>query len=116
GLYAYISGSPFVMMNLYGLSEKQYGWAFACLAMSLITGSQLNNILLKRFTSHTISKYALMVQALMGLILMVLALTNQLNLYSLLGCTFFYLGSQGFVFPNTSAMALNPFTKLAGSA
>jgi DHA1 family bicyclomycin/chloramphenicol resistance-like MFS transporter len=34
----------------------------------------------------------------------------------LLGCTFFYLGSQGFVFPNTSALALNPFAKLAGSA
>ncbi len=116
GLYAYISGSPFVMMNLFGLNEKQYGWAFAGLAMSLITGSQLNNILLKKFSSHTISKYALMVQALMGIILMLLAFTQQLNLYSMLGCTFFYLGSQGFVFPNTSAMALNPFTKLAGSA
>ncbi len=116
GLYAYISGSPFVMMNLFGLDEKQYGWAFAGLAMSLITGSQLNNILLKKLSSHTISKYALMVQALMGIILMLLAFTHQLNLYTMLGCTFFYLGSQGFVFPNTSAMALNPFTKLAGSA
>ena len=116
GLYAYLSGSPFVMMNLFGLSEKQYGWAFACLAMGLITGSQVNNILLKKYSSQTISKYALMIQAFMGIILMVLSFTNHLNLYSLLGCTFFYLASQGFVFPNTSALALNPFTKLAGSA
>lgn len=116
GLYAYISGSPFVMMNLFGLSEKQYGWAFAGLAMSLITGSQLNNILLRRYSSQTISKYALMVQAIMGTVLVILSFTNQLTLISLLSCTFFYLGSQGFVFPNTSALALNPFTKLAGSA
>lgn len=116
GLYAYISGSPYVMMNLYGLSEKQYGWAFACLAMALITGSQLNNVFLKKYSSHTISRAALFVQALMGIVLMILTFTQHLNLYSLLGCTFFYLGSQGFVFPNTSALALNPFTKLAGSA
>ena len=28
GLYAYIAGSPFVFMQLYHVSEKQYGWIF----------------------------------------------------------------------------------------
>ena len=116
GLYAYISGSPFVMMELFGLNEKQYGWAFAFLALSLIVGSQFNSVLLKRYRSETISRAALLIQSSAALLLFTITVSGNLNLYILLGCTFVYLGSQGFVFPNTSAMALNPFKRLVGSA
>ena len=32
GLYAYIAGSPYVFMQLYKVSEKQYGWILALIA------------------------------------------------------------------------------------
>jgi DHA1 family bicyclomycin/chloramphenicol resistance-like MFS transporter len=116
GLYAYLSGSPFVMMEIYGLNEKQYGWIFALLAAGLITTSQLNTLMLKRYTSEVISKYALMVQAIAGSLMLILALANSLTLYGIIILIFCFLACQGFVFPNTSALALNPFSKSAGSA
>lgn len=116
GLYAYLSGSPFVMMEIYGLNEKQYGWIFALLAAGLITTSQLNTLMLKKFSSEIISKYALMVQATAGSLMLILALVNSLTLSGIVILIFCFLACQGFVFPNTSALALNPFSKSAGSA
>lgn len=116
GLYAYLSGSPFVMMEIYGLNEKQYGWVFALLAAGLIITSQLNTLVLKRFSSENISKYALMVQAIAGSFMLILALSNSLTLHGIIVLIFCFLACQGFVFPNTSALALNPFSKSAGSA
>jgi DHA1 family bicyclomycin/chloramphenicol resistance-like MFS transporter len=116
GLYAYLSGSPYVMMEIFELSEKQYGWIFGLIAVGLITTSQLNSLLLKRYKSENIAKYALMIQAIVGLTLLMLSLTGTLGLYSIIILIFCFLACQGFVFPNTSALALNPFSGLAGSA
>jgi DHA1 family bicyclomycin/chloramphenicol resistance-like MFS transporter len=39
-----------------------------------------------------------------------------LNLFTTVGLIFLYLCCQGFIFPNTSALAMAPFTRNAGSA
>ena len=116
GLYAYLAGSPYVMINLYGLNEGQYGIVFALIASALITASQLNRYLLTKYSSERIAKVALMVQSAIGILLFVLCWTGFMNLYLMVALIFLFLGSQGFVFPNTSALALAPFNKLAGSA
>lgn len=116
GMYAYLSGSPFVMMEIYGLTEQQYGWVFGLVAAGLIIASQLNNLMLKRYTSATVARYALMMQAIMGLSLFLFALFDLLTLTGIIFFIFCFLACQGFVFPNTSALALNPFTKSTGSA
>ncbi|MGK6351200.1 multidrug effflux MFS transporter [Parapedobacter sp. DT-150] len=116
GLYAYLAGSPFVMITLYGLNEKQYGLVFALIASALITASQLNSFLLNRYSSEKVAKIALIVQSSVGLILTALCVTDTINLYTMVALIFLFLGSQGFVFPNTSALALGPFSRLAGSA
>ena len=116
GLYAYLAGSPYIMITLYGLDESQYGLVFALIASALITASQLNRYLLTRYSSEKIAKVALIVQSAIGLILVALCLTGYINLFVMVALIFLFLGSQGFVFPNTSALALAPFNKLAGSA
>lgn len=116
GMYAYLSGSPYVMMDIYGLTEQQYGWVFGLVAAGLITSSQLNNLLLKRHSSATVAYYALMMQAIVGLCLFLFAIFDSLSLFGIIFLIFCFLACQGFVFPNTSALALNPFSKSAGSA
>ena len=59
GLYAYIAGSPHLFMELYKITERQYGWVFAAIAMGLIICSQLNSFLLRRYTSEQIIPVAL---------------------------------------------------------
>ncbi|MFC3196919.1 multidrug effflux MFS transporter [Parapedobacter deserti] len=116
GLYAYLAGSPYVMMTLYGLDEKQYGLVFALIASALIAASQLNRYLLRTLRSEKVAKTALLIQSSIGVALAALSVTGLINLYVMVALIFLFLGSQGFVFPNTSALALAPFSRLAGSA
>ncbi|AFK03374.1 drug resistance transporter, Bcr/CflA subfamily [Emticicia oligotrophica DSM 17448] len=115
-IYAYLSGSPFVFMEIFKVSEQQYGIIFGVLAGGLILSSQINNLALRRFSSQQIINVALSIQTILGLLLLTLSAFNLLNLYGTLILIFLFLCCQGFSFPNSSALALMPFSKEAGSA
>jgi DHA1 family bicyclomycin/chloramphenicol resistance-like MFS transporter len=116
GLYAYIAGSPLVFMELFKTTEKQYGWIFAMVAIGLITSSQINSFLLRKYKSEQIVVVALLCQSLTGILLFTGSIFSLLNLYTTIFLCFLFLSCQGFTFPNTSALSLAPFTRNAGSA
>lgn len=116
GLFAYLAGSPYVFMELYGTSELQYGSIFALIAAGLITSSQLNNYMLKKYSSEHIVKVTLSIQTIAGLVLFITTALGWQNLYGTIALIFIYLSCQGFNFPNSSALSMAPFTNLAGSA
>jgi DHA1 family bicyclomycin/chloramphenicol resistance-like MFS transporter len=116
GLYAYIGGSPYVFMEIYHVSERQYGWIFALLAMGLIGASQVNNLLLKNYNSEQIIKKALLCQAIIGIIMTLITLFGWGDLFITLFLIFIFLCCQGFIFPNASALSLASFGHKAGSA
>lgn len=116
GLFAYLAGSPFVFMELYGVSEQQYGWIFAAIAAGLIGCSQLNNVILKKYKSEQIIRVVLLTQSLIGLMLVAGIALGILKLYSTIFLMFLFLSCQGFTFPNSAALAMAPFSKGAGSA
>lgn len=116
GMFAYISGSPFVFMEYFHFTEAQYGLVFAGNAMGFILGSQLNRLALNKFTSLqivTVSSWLMVADAVILFALMALGLLTAPILIVLL-VTFLF--SMGFLVPNTTAMALAPFTYNAGSA
>lgn len=116
GLYAYIGGSPSVFMGVFHVTEKQYGWIFALIAMGLIGASQINSVLLKNYTSEQIIKVALACQSTIGLILVILTLLGWSDLFITIFLIFLFLCCQGFTFPNASALSMAPFGHNAGSA
>ena len=116
GLFAYLAGSPFVFMNIYKVTEQQYGWIFGLVAAGLITCSQLNNVMLRKYDSSQIIKTVLFVQTTIGLVLFLGSYLDWLNIYTTIGLIFLFLSCQGFSFPNSSALSLAPFTREAGSA
>jgi DHA1 family bicyclomycin/chloramphenicol resistance-like MFS transporter len=116
GLFAYLSGSPFVFMNFFGVSEQQYGGIFAFIAGGLIASSQLNNLLLRKFSSEQLMKNVLIIQCAIGAVLLVGSSFNVLGLYGTVFLIFLFLSCQGFCFPNSAALSMAPFTREAGSA
>jgi len=116
GLYAYIAGSPHVFMELYGVTEKQYGWIFAIIALGLVTASQFNTLLLRKYSSQHIVKVTLICQVFFGTVLLLGAWFNLIEMYSMIVLVFLFLSTQGFAFPNTSALSLAPFERSAGTA
>lgn len=114
--FAYIAGSPSVFMNIYGLTEQQYGWVFALLAFAMIGSTQLNHIILKKFTSEQVIRFALFYQTFMGLLLVACVYFGVFNVYTLIAMMFIFFAGQGITGPNATALSLAPFSKQAGSA
>ncbi len=116
GLYAFISGSPFVFIEYFTISQQYYGWIFAFVASGLIGSSQLNSVLLKKFHSDQIIKIALYIQSTVAVILVSTAIFGVANVYSTVLLVFLFLCCQGFIFPNASALSMAPFGHNAGNA
>lgn len=116
GLYAYIAGSPHVFMEIFGVSEKTYGWIFTIVAAGLITATQINAFILKRYSSAFIISRAVSFQVLTGILLVTGFALHWWGLYTSIGLCCLFLACQGFTFPNASALAIAPFQENAGSA
>lgn len=116
GVYAYLSGSPFVFMKIFKVNEQQYGWIFGFLAAGLIMSSQLNNLLLNKFSSEWIIKTTLLIQTTIGVLLCVSSIMGWLTLFNAIVLIFLFLCCQGFSFPNAAALSMAPFKKEAGTA
>jgi MFS transporter, DHA1 family, multidrug resistance protein len=113
---AYIAGSAFVFMKLYGASEKTYGWIFAIIGGVMIGCTQFNHILLKKYRSKKIVKGALLYQIVAGFILMTGVWFGWFNMIGLVIMIALFLAGQGLANPNATALALAPFEKHTGSA
>ena len=116
GMFAYISGSPFVVIELYGVSPQQYGWIFGANALGLIIASQLNRWLLERYRGDTILFATLAVAAAASVVLVLVAALGLGGLAGLLLPLFICIASVGLVGPNTTAAAMAPYGRVAGSA
>lgn len=114
-MFAYISGSPFVFIELHGVPPERYGLLFGLNALGLIAASQLNRGLLARFASRAILRAALAVHAVAGLLLL-LAATAAWPFPALLAVLFVSIASTGLVQPNALAIAMAPHGRVAGSA
>jgi DHA1 family bicyclomycin/chloramphenicol resistance-like MFS transporter len=116
GLYAFISGSPYVFLEVFNVTEQHYGWVFAFVASGLIGSSQLNSLFLKRFKSEQIISAALYFQSFVAFVLAAISMLGFSELYSTILLIFLYLCCQGFIFPNASALSMASFGHNAGNA
>lgn len=114
--FAYIAGSSDVFMNIYHVSEQEYGWIFAFIGGAIIGSTQLNHILLKRFRSEQIIRITLIYQTCIGAVLVIGTWFGWYDKYGLIAMMFLFLIGQGWIGPNGTALSLAPFAKYAGSA
>jgi DHA1 family bicyclomycin/chloramphenicol resistance-like MFS transporter len=114
--FAYIGGSSFVFIELYGFSETQYGWLFAFLAVAMIGSTQLNHMLLRRFSNRQIVLVALSYQLVLGIIIVVGIWRDWFDVVTFILMLFVFLTGHGLSIPNAAALSLGPFSKQAGSA
>ena len=116
GLFTYVAASPIIFMDIYHVDAKTYGWIFAFMSVSFIGSSQVNSILLKKFSSEQMIFAALISQSVISIIFLVLSLNNLLGLYETIAMLFLFLACLGISNPNTAGLTMAPFAKNAGSA
>ncbi|BAM00011.1 MULTISPECIES: Bcr/CflA family multidrug efflux MFS transporter [Caldilinea] len=115
-MFAYISGSAFVFIELNNVPPDRFGFFFGANAFGLIAASQLNRWLLRRFTAAQLLSAALSVTAGAALLLFVVTLLNIGGFPLFVALLFITIGSTGMVGPNAMALALAPYGRKAGSA
>jgi DHA1 family bicyclomycin/chloramphenicol resistance-like MFS transporter len=115
-LFAYVAGSSFVFQEQYGLSQQAFGFVFGGGAVGLITATQLNVRLLRRWTPSQILVTALAAGAVAGLVLLLDAVTGFGGLVGILAPLWLVLAAAGLSFPNAPALALSRHGEAAGTA
>jgi Bcr/CflA subfamily drug resistance transporter len=115
-LFAYVSGSSFVLQQEYGLDEQQFGLAFGAGAVGLIGATQFNVRLLRRYTPQQILVIALVGGTAAGLLLVLFAATGIGGLGTLLASLWLVLAAAGLALPNAPALAMSRHSEAAGTA
>jgi MFS transporter, DHA1 family, multidrug resistance protein len=116
GLLAYISGSSFVFIELFGVRPERFGLFFGANAIGLIAASQINGWLARRFHPKQVVNAVMPVAAAAGLALVIDVSTGFGGFVGLLLPLFCFVACLGFVMPSTTALAMAPHGSEAGSA
>ncbi|MDD3446554.1 MAG: Bcr/CflA family multidrug efflux MFS transporter [Zavarzinia sp.] len=116
GMFAYITGSPFVFITLHGVSPQDYSLLFGLNAAGLIATSQINLRLLRRLTGRRILIVALLANAGAAVTLAGVTLWPGTGLIALLVPLFLTIASLGFVTANAMAAAMSRAGAHAGIA
>ena len=116
GKFAYIAGSPFVFIKLYGVPAEHYGWLFGSNAAGFILVAQINaRLLAKRGPAFLLSRMVWVYLAA-GLTLLAISSLHTEQLWPLLIPLFICIASLGCIIPNASACAMSGQGARAGSA
>jgi DHA1 family bicyclomycin/chloramphenicol resistance-like MFS transporter len=115
-MFANISGSPFVLQDVYGLDEQTYAVVFGCNAVGIVAATQVNPVLLRRFTPRQVLTGGVAAAVLAAVVLLLTTGTGALGLAGVLAPLAVIIASCGFAFPNTPALALTRHGEAAGTA
>ena len=116
GFFVYLAGSPFVLINHYGLSTTQYSLAFALNAIAFIGAAQFTGPLGKRFGLVPIVKIAASACGVVMCSLLAYYLLGGDHLFVLIALYFIASALMGLVIPTTSVLALDDHGEIAGTA
>lgn len=115
-MFAYVSGSSFVLQDGYGLDELAFGLVFGANAAGLTISSQLNPLLIRTFGVVNVLTGAMLVGAVAASALVVAGLTGAGGLFGVLVPLGVVVASVGLSLPNTPALALTRHGEAAGTA
>jgi DHA1 family bicyclomycin/chloramphenicol resistance-like MFS transporter len=116
GLFAWISGTSFVLQNLYGLSPFNFGIAFAVGSVGYMIGATLAARLVMRLGIDRTLGVGAGAMAAGGLGMVAAVAFGLTSAVSLVLPMAIYLGGLGMVLPQAIAGAMTPFPERAGTA
>ena len=119
-LFAFISGSSFVLTERFALAPQVYGMCFGIVVVGYLLGSVLSGRLVRRFGSDYLLACGAWLGAFAGAIMWGLDMAGVHaglpGIAAILGPMFFCTLATGLVMPNAIGRALAPYPAMAGSA
>jgi MFS transporter, DHA1 family, multidrug resistance protein len=115
GIFAYVSGTPFVYQNIYGVSPQVFSLLFGLNGIGLILGSQAVGKFVDVISEKTFLIIGLTMSNLAGAVLLV-ALLLKAPLIAVVIPIFFFVASIGIIGTTSFSLAMESQGHIAGSA
>lgn len=116
GLFAFISGSSFVLQGLYGLGPLPYAFSFGFMVLGYIVGTSLAQRLVGLRGLDGTIRIGVACLAAGGLTMLVLVALEIGSFMAVTGPMALYAVGVGLTMPQSMASALMPFPERAGAA
>lgn len=114
-MFAYISGSPFLVEQAYGRSPQAFSLLFATNGLGIVLAGQAGGALARRMAPRRILEIGL-AQCLVGGLALLAVTAAGLGFWATAACLFVLVSSIGLVLPSASALALERQAQNAGVA
>ena len=116
GMFAYIGGSPPVLIQRFGFSPAQYGMLFGSSAAAFVVASQVNPVLLPRLGAARLLRGAVSIYLAAAIAMFACAVLDVGGVYGVVLPVVAMMGCMGFLMPNATVGALSRHAAQAGSA
>lgn len=116
GLFAFLSGSSFVIIDYFGVSEQHFGLLFMLVVAGYISGTLTGGRLSRRFDFRRLVLAGSIVLLLAGAIMLGFALNQPRHVMSIVLPMVLFMHGVGLVMPQSMAGALADYPHMAGSA
>ena len=113
-IFTFIAPSPDLFMTVHHLTKTQYSFAFGGIALGIAVFSQINGILLKRFTPTKIFNASVILSVLFAALLVFSLFSS--SLFMTILSLFFCIGMIPLIVANSIAIAMSAFPEKAGAA
>ena len=114
-MFGYISASPFLLQDGFGLSPQVFSLCFAANALGIVLMSNLGRVLLRRTTALVLLRWGVG-QCAVGAAVLAVVLLAGWGLPFVLGSLFVMVSSVGFALTYASVLAMDRHRGIAGSA
>ena len=115
-LFAFISGSPFVFIEHFGLSPQQMGLAFGLNVTGFMIGSTLSARHSRRLGPARLIRHGVWIGAACGVLLAALAYAGPQHLAAVMLPMWGVTAAIGLILPNATALGLAGYPRMAGAA
>ena len=116
GMFAFISGSPYVYIDYFGVPAQHYGFLFGLNVLLLMAMTWLNGRFVKRVGMLPMLRLGLVLASVAGLVMVVNAVTGWGGLWGIVIPVVLYVGQMSVVGANSTSHALSFFPANAGTA
>ncbi|TVO71197.1 Bcr/CflA family multidrug efflux MFS transporter [Sedimenticola selenatireducens] len=116
GLFSFLSGSSFVIIDFLGYKEEQYGLFFALVVAGFMIGTLIAGRLVRSIGINRLMGYGSLVAVTGGVTMAALAIAEVHHVAAIVVPQMIYMMGVGIVMPQSMAGALAPFPHMAGTA
>lgn len=116
GIFAFISGSSFVLIGLLGLTPDVYGFCFAAIVVGYMVGAFLSGRYSLAIGLERMVQLGTAVQLAGGLVGVALYAAGVVTVAGIVGPVVLFMVGTGLALPNAQAGAIGPFPRMAGAA